>query len=1277
MVITTPRPSSDAPLSRAQALNQTTPNQYMLNQTTPNQTAPNRTIPNQTISSRTTSNRGTPDRTILNQPIRNQNIPDPIHLTYDNTVYTISHDYYNLVLDYIFHDCTKKSRSIAHFPNITALTPDEFRRRYAVDNERRYRVAVARYAAFRSRHTFALAQPAISSPLDKRVPKPGFGFSRSLLELDHWCQCVVYPCVQEALAVFGIMIDVSSPKQFAASMKVLNEIEITMKEEAEIREIQQTALLNPMEDDENEETTRTGRTRGQRYSYIVTQASDYQNNSRYQRQNHPRYHPQKTHSRHRHQLGSQNQHKRKEGPIYEGTTEIDPESVLPEEEQDPHLEAFCRIVDDGIENLEATTNFIVNLSERHAFLEAFEQCKEDIIQAVLRCIPENECYSGCNNDIDVRNNGNNNIHVHVPSRNNEVSNNNNNNNNQETRTGRLRSSSVASVLSALLSQNEPYYDPDSDYSSDSSSDLSSDSTIFNDTTGPNYRRNRTVTRKYTNNGTSILSYDPYPQHIHNEFTKLFRPSSQATLFTFLETFENCRQHMLCHNNPLHQTNYYLVDAGYLPDPRQQGGTRCRIKRKGSRRRRDKDKKEPRARDRGLLTEPKKKTLKDTVEFHKRLLKKEVELGYHKYIGFSNVLNNGLNNGLGLELGFGISADANQTGRERGREKEENYREVIREEDKEQDQEKINTLANVEGLTRRESMGLDELINDTLACLDNDFEAVFGQDPVIGTEPYQINEKNEFCGQLGFSGDAEYNRASKVNRTSGSDGVNRANRVSEANEPETTKETEAQRQSSALTAAYESLVGRTLSLGSSTLLDRHSTLKLTNPMDKSNSMTQLSPIGQFSPIAAAPLGGPLTQPAAPMAQQGAILQLAIAAQDAQRYERYYSMLAYAIRAHHFPDTQHHVCDRRCDKSYEYPYEDPYKFPCDKHIDPATETAMELVVLLEAFVNGLLSNFELQKLLKLEGFEIEEGREEMALEEKHEGFRPEKKLGGLGQNNCSIAKSLEKKAKPSQVKRKPVNPLSPPSSLDPLSATRKLTASNGLDGSDNPDSFVCSKAANYSESRRKYVDVLIEGKVHEFQRRERDRRRLWRLRQLLATNLGQPAMLGADGSCRPLVSEEFKTDRGYGEEKKSGNEKFGLGRKAFGYEADVPAIIGKEGLYGNVNYDSDQEEKYRKANLGPNNKGMCLFFSEMNEFARKMKKSTQECKLKHVPKTFKRIRHQSEDLTNLEADSGLVISRPLQHFPSTDGASMAGSFPSPNPNNNGYGGYSPIIRKVDHF
>lgn len=927
----------------------------------------------------------------------------PIYLNYDNRVYTITQEYYDLVLEYTFYDCLKKSRTIHHFNKIDTLTADEFKSRYTYNNERKYRSAITRYESFRTKNTFVLNQPAISSPLDKLIPKPSFTFTQSLLELDHWCQCVIYPCIKDALAVLGITIDLSSPKGLESSLKALDTLEKTILEEIEIREIQQTAFLNPMDDDDESSNGNRAatnlhvpgpKTTSQRYSYIVASAL------------------------------SPNQKKK---PIYKSKTEINPEAIFLEGDDqnstlqemfqdDSHLEAFCRIVQDGIDNLEPTTNFIVNLSARHAFIKTFQQCKEDLINAVIKCIPENVPSSPVYPVPPPQQPSETNVNVNS--------------------SFRQRSPSIASALSAMLTQ----------------SNSASSGTVFGDSEDPDLSDSDDEESKLI--------------HVHNEFEALLNPSCQTSLSKFFDTFETCRRRMLHNNNPLHPTNYYLVDAGYISDPRR----RCR------------------------LTDPKKATLRETMEFHKRLLKKEAELGYHKYLWSAGDIEGNVtgffNGTIDVQQFKGICSEI---GIIPGRPRQSfvtstagNTTQPL-----ESVPEKVSdTLSNENGKTSRESMGLDELINDTLACLDSDFDF----DYVLN---YDVTKDKQPVSTV----------------------------------PKTLDPLELKRRSDVLDSTYEAMVGRTLSMGSSTLLERNTTLK---------TMSNLSALGT-------------------------VVQMSTAAQEERCYSRYYSMLAYTVRVHYFSYNRVECTSRNL-----YQYDDEY-----------AEVAMEIVVLIEAYMNGFLGELE-----ELEG--------------QNEGDA-QNDNSSLGSRVVQASKSTNKR----KVKRKPVD--------------EKV------------------KTVDYSEARREQVDALIDRKVNECNQRVHNSWKMRKLQELLDSKLGNHTIMTRNGTYYPLVPG-YQTYMG-----PDGQVEYGLYGKV-NYDGDqerrsrrdIPQQIGAYSCLSDIPVTLGSG----LAEIGTGINGLAKKVKNKGKKDWKLPYTF----VKDWNRPGKNYSNRYEDLTDLKPPlTDLVISRPLHHAP----------------------------------
>lgn len=384
-------------------------------------------------------------------------------IIYEGEIYYISPEYYDKTLEYLYYDSLEKSQGIIHLNKIETLTLKDFKSRYDHEKEKKYLSCVLKYNSFLKKNTYALNQSTISTRLDKLISKPMFLFSHSLLELDHWCKCVVEVGVKAVLETLGINLEYSNKKErFTRSIEKLRKFEESLIEEAQVWEIQKTATVIPAELDPT--------------------------------------------------MKWQDQ---KEQLLLEATAS-----------DSPRLEAFCHLLQEGIEKFEPTAHHILHHSKRHLYLETFRKVKRDIIQAIVTCIPETAPRSKSKP-----------LNRHHP-------------NSQST------SSSFYSSLSSL---------------------------------------------------SSISSESPSRSYTYNEFETLLCPSSQTSLSRFLETFEGCRQRMLYHNNPLHPTEYYFVDAGYISDPRRL----CKV------------------------TVPKKVTLHKTIEFHRRLLKKETELGYFKELGKDN------------------------------------------------------------------------------------------------------------------------------------------------------------------------------------------------------------------------------------------------------------------------------------------------------------------------------------------------------------------------------------------------------------------------------------------------------------------------------------------------------------------------------------------------------------------------------------------------------------------------------------------------------------------
>lgn len=671
-----------------------------------------------------------------------------IRIHYDGKVFKVTPEYYNYVLDYVFYDCLKKSRTLHHFDKIDLLTAGEFKSRYNYSNERKYKSCIFRYDTFRRKNTFALDQPMISSPLDKIIPKPTFAFTHSLLELDHWCQCVVFSSIKTALKTLGITLETSTYASFAACIKTLSKLELSMLEEIEIRDIQRTTILSPIEDNI---VAGQQQKQAQRYSYTIASPPSSPLTASYQQSN-----------------------------TRAVDTEVNLETLLgnstPDDpnHDDPHLEAFCRIVQDGIDNLEPATHFIINESKRHKYVETFRQCKQDIIDAILRCIPETEARSHRSS---------------MP--------------NLGATQGvvRPRSHSAASIFSAMLSS----------HVSRSSGTVQGDEAA------------------YSSDATRFEAAEQV--HVYNEFETLYLPTSQTTLARFLETFETCRRRMLYQNNPLHPTHFYLVDAGYLSDPRR----------------------------RSKLTVPKKQTFQLTIEFHKQLLKKEVELGYHKYLWETGGVEGGgvFNGAMGVEQFNQMSLGMDSLNLMSGPNRESTT--LL--------SNISDTLSNEKGKTCRESMGLDELINDSLACLDGELS--------LDLDPKR--EKRNTALSIGSNECENVTGPNQLLEEANSSSIQPGNNT---NTP---------------------LLDRNTSLGSSTLLNRASTLKTLN-------------------------------------QLSTLMQMSSTAQEERCYIRYYSMLAYTIRVHYFPYN-------RIKSFAEFYYDDEY-----------VEAAFDIIMLIDSYMNGTLGDLD---------------------------------------------------------------------------------------------------------------------------------------------------------------------------------------------------------------------------------------------------------------------------------------------------------------------------------
>lgn len=451
----------------------------------------------------------------------------PIHLSVDNTIYSISHDCFNYLLEYVYYDSLNRSKALSPFNGITTLTIQEFKKRNSIHSEKFNESVACQYNRFRAKNTFALNQPLISSPLDRLIPKPTFSFANSLLELDHWCQCSVYSAVKSALAIFGIVLDSSSLTDLFASLDGLEVFEKTIQDEIEIYNIQKAVLFS-----------------------VIDCCDDYSKQIKAQQVIHnwacifASLHLKSWSMADLESIF-------KEGQL--------PSHYSPEKEETHRkLVAFRQTVLENLENWEPTIKFIISLSNRHALIEAFLQCKLDIIEAISRCIPGNS------------------FHAYPNSFQNDPY------NSSASTSFQRQCHSISSSLSSTHShpKPEPY------------GTLLASQRYMPYSKTPN---NNLLSSATTTNSNK-------PNKIPNEFRKMLVPSSYTTLATFLKTFEKCRYQMLHRNNPLDPTEYYLVDAGYLSDPRS-----------GARH-----------------TDSKKETLEKTIEFHKRLLKKEVELGYHKY-----------------------------------------------------------------------------------------------------------------------------------------------------------------------------------------------------------------------------------------------------------------------------------------------------------------------------------------------------------------------------------------------------------------------------------------------------------------------------------------------------------------------------------------------------------------------------------------------------------------------------------------------------------------------
>ncbi|VVT49617.1 uncharacterized protein SAPINGB_P002358 [Magnusiomyces paraingens] len=429
---------------------------------------------------------------------------DPVyHLIYEGEIYSISPSYYESVLEYLYYDTQNRDDSQKH-PQQQNLSLDQFKARYDYLAEQQYLSQVIKFNEFVERSTYAIHQSAISSRLDKLVPKPTFLFTHSLLELDHWCKVVVRAAVRKTLESLDINLEelakhqgiFDNPGSYYAQLAALTRLEESFAEESHIWETQRAAST-----------------------------ADHLS----------------THNK----LSPDSPHFERPASLQSGSTE------------NKRIEAFCNIVTIGIEKFEPVYHHLAHHSKRHLYVEAFKKCKRDLIAAITKCIPDSE--------IDTR-----------------------------PKSHPERFSTGLGSSSPVVVNAQPFKQQHTQAKS------WSNSISPLQIAPPNFMVNGTIrfaesSMQRNENKSSIPPKNP--------FSILLDPASQTSLAQFLELLESCRRRTLGDNNPLPPASYYFVDAGYLPDPR----LLCK------------------------LSVPKKVSLRQTIEFHTRLLQKEIELGYFKNV----------------------------------------------------------------------------------------------------------------------------------------------------------------------------------------------------------------------------------------------------------------------------------------------------------------------------------------------------------------------------------------------------------------------------------------------------------------------------------------------------------------------------------------------------------------------------------------------------------------------------------------------------------------------